>query len=321
MKKVSVIVPVYNVEAYLPRCLDSLVNQTLKDIEIIVVNDGSPDNSQSIIDAYQKQYPEMIHAYIKENGGLSDARNYGIKKASGEYLAFIDSDDYVEPQTFERMYQKAREADFDVVACHLKYIYEDSDEIKYVSSHLREDITEKEKLKEIIISIYPSACNKIYKRSIFHDDCLFKKGILFEDVEFTHRLISNIKSIGKVDEYLINYTQRSGTITKTPNKKVFDYIDNMNGIIAYYQEKGIFEEYQRVLEYSYVRYLYATFIKQSALLNKSDYNEAVRLAQKNVKEKFPHYRFHAYFYRNGLKGIYLILFNKMIAAMVYQMNH
>src|SRR5574344_2022066 len=103
MIKVSVIVPVYNVEKYLPKCLDSLVNQTLQDIEIIVVNDGTKDNSQKIIDKYAKKY-KNIKSYIKENGGLSDARNYGVAKANGEYISFIDSDDYIDKKMLEKMY-------------------------------------------------------------------------------------------------------------------------------------------------------------------------------------------------------------------------
>ena len=98
--KVSVIVPVYNVEKYLNQCLDSLVNQTLEDIEIIVVNDGSPDNSQSIIDDYVKRYPKKVFSYIKKNGGLSSARNFGVEKAKGEYLAFVDSDDYIKKDMY-----------------------------------------------------------------------------------------------------------------------------------------------------------------------------------------------------------------------------
>ena len=93
--KVSVIVPVYNVEKYLEKGLESLAKQTLKDIEIIIINDGSPDTSQRIIDRYVKEYPNM-KGYIKENGGLSDARNYGMQYATGEYIAFVDSDDFVE---------------------------------------------------------------------------------------------------------------------------------------------------------------------------------------------------------------------------------
>ena len=93
--KVSIIVPVYNVEQYLGKCLDSLVNQTLQEIEILVVNDGSPDNSQRIIDDYVRRYPNKVRSFTKENGGLSDARNYGMQYATGKYVAFLDSDVYL----------------------------------------------------------------------------------------------------------------------------------------------------------------------------------------------------------------------------------
>lgn len=319
--KVSVIVPVYNVEKYIAKCLDSLVNQTLKDIEIIVVNDGSPDNSQKIIDKYQKKYPNMIKSFKKENGGLSDARNYGIKKATGEYLAFIDSDDYVELNSYEIMYNKAKEIDFDVVVCNLKQIYEDSNRIDYVSSRIKKDIFEKKDIKKVLIDIYPSACNKIYKKSLF-DDCFgFKKGILFEDVEFTHRLLSKISSIGKVDDYLINYIQRKGTITKTSDKRILGYIDNMNSVIDYYKKNDLYDDYEEELEYSYVRYLYATFIKQATLLSKKDYNKAIKKAQENVKVNFPFYRKNKYFYKSGIKGFYLLTFNKLIAKILYLRMH
>lgn len=105
--KVSIIVPVYNVELYLEKCLLSLVNQTLQDIEILVVNDGSSDNSQQIIEKFQQEYPDRIFGFIKENGGLSDARNFGIDRAKGEFLGFVDSDDYVSESMFEEMYELA----------------------------------------------------------------------------------------------------------------------------------------------------------------------------------------------------------------------
>ena len=125
MAKVSIIVPVYNVEKYIEKCLKSLVNQTLKDIEIIIVNDGTKDNSQRIVDKYTKKY-DFVKSYIKENGGLSSARNYGLKYANGEYIAFVDSDDYVDKDMYEIMYNKAKSNDFDVVVCNLKYIYDSS---------------------------------------------------------------------------------------------------------------------------------------------------------------------------------------------------
>lgn len=108
MIKVSVIVPVYNVEKYLKKCLSSLVNQTLPEIEILVINDGSQDDSQSIINDFQQKFPLKIKSFVKENGGLSDARNYGLDQATGEFIGFVDSDDEVSETMFEEMYQLAK---------------------------------------------------------------------------------------------------------------------------------------------------------------------------------------------------------------------
>ena len=105
MKKVSIVIPIYNSEKYLQTCLDSILAQTLKEIEIIAVNDGSKDRSREIIEEYQKRYPSTIHVINKENGGMSDARNKGVEKATGEYISFVDSDDYIEPTMLEKMYQ------------------------------------------------------------------------------------------------------------------------------------------------------------------------------------------------------------------------
>ena len=126
MKKVSIIVPVYNTEKYLAKCLDSLVNQTLKDIEIIIVNDGSPDNSKKIALNYQKDYPDKIKYYEQANGGQGAARNYGLTKATGEYVGYVDSDDYVNLNMFEKMYDKAKKEAADIVMCSHTVIYEES---------------------------------------------------------------------------------------------------------------------------------------------------------------------------------------------------
>ena len=117
MVKVSIIVPFYNVEKYIKKCLETLVNQTLQEIEILLVNDGSKDNSEQIAKEYCEKYPEKIIYLEKENGGLSDARNYAIPQAKGEYIAFLDSDDYVELDMYEKMYKLAKEDNSDMVEC------------------------------------------------------------------------------------------------------------------------------------------------------------------------------------------------------------
>lgn len=309
--KLSIIVPVYNTFQYLPRCLDSLVKQNLNDYEIIIVNDGSPDNCQDIIDEYVKRY-DNIKAYKKENGGLSDARNYGIAKASGEYIAFVDSDDYVANNMYELMYNKAKEKDYDMVVCDLNYVY--PDKIIRVSSSVGNDTND---IKKTMINIYPAAWNKICKKVLFEQSIRFKKGVWFEDVEFLYRLLPYVNSIGVVKKPLYQYVQREGSITSTVNKKIYDYISNWNGIIEFYKQNQLFDEYKEVLEYCYVRYVYATFVKQASRYNYKDYIEAVDVAMENVNRQFANYHRNKLFYHNK-KGHYLLIFNKTIAKIYYK---
>ena len=194
MIKVSIIVPVYNVEEYISKCLDSLVNQTLKEIEIIVVNDGSPDNSQSIIDKYAKKY-KNIKSYTKENGGLSDARNYGLKYAKGEYISFIDSDDYVDKTMIEKMYNYAVKNNLDIVVCDSIEIKGNHQILKKSNLHYSDD-----DIKNYIISP-PMAWSRIYKKEILNDK-KFTKGIYYEDLDFTPSLAKITKKIGFIEEGL-----------------------------------------------------------------------------------------------------------------------
>ena len=312
MVKVSVIVPVYNVYEYLEKCLNTLVNQTLKDIEIIVVNDGSPDNSEEIIDKFAKKY-DNIKAFKKENGGLSDARNYGIKKATGEYIAFVDSDDYVSYDMYEKMYNKAKSGNFDMVVCDLNYIYPDKEVRAY--ANIPHDTTD---IKKAMINIYPSAWNKLFKRKII-SNFEFKKGIWFEDVEFIYRVLPYIKTIGCVHEPFYQYLQREGSITRKQDKRIYNYIDNLNGVVDYYKENDLYDKYYKELEYTYVRYIYATFIKQATIFDQKEYDKAVSMAIQNVKEHFPKYYKNKYFYKS-IKGYYLLCFNKLLARLVYKMK-
>ena len=115
--KLSIVAAVYNLEQYLPRCIDSLVNQTLQEIEILCVDDGSTDNSPKIIDEYRKKYPNKIKVFHKENGGEFTTRNYGLERASGEYVTFVDTDDYVEPNWAEKLYNAAKKSNADLAVC------------------------------------------------------------------------------------------------------------------------------------------------------------------------------------------------------------
>lgn len=315
--KLSMIVPVYNTEPYLRQCLDSLVNQTFRDFEVLVINDGSPDGSQLILNEYQVKYP-YIRVIEKENGGLSDARNVGIQLAQGDYLGFLDSDDYVLSEMFEKMVKKAESEDFDLVCCDLDFVYEDGHKMR-VSCNIDHDLKDPDEIRKSLTDIYPTAWNKIYHKRLFAHDVFFTKQIWYEDMEFIHRLYPYIQSIGVVHEPFNQYVQHQGAITSTFNTKLFDYLKNWEKILADYQALGLLEKYHDELEYSCVRYLYATFVKRAT--NYPDvklFERAVNEAQAFVQEHFPHYRRNRYFYQHGAKGLYLVVFQKALAKLVYR---
>ena len=307
--KVSVIVPVYNAEDYIEKCLDSLINQSLKDIEIIVVDDGSTDDTYKVV----SKYKEKIKLIKQKNGGVASARNKGLSVAEGEYIAFVDSDDWVELDMFSKLYNKAFENDYDAVECNFKYV--DDNEEWHGVIDVDTDVVSIDDKKKYFIKMFPVIWNKIYKRDKIKN-IKFKDGVWAEDVEFLYRVIPNIDTIGKINEELYYYYQREKSESRLFDKRVYNYIDNFNGIIDYYKKNKIYDLYKNELEYCYVRYIYATFIKRAASFkDKDDYRIAVETAIKNVKEKFPGYRKNKYFYQS-LKGIYLVVFNKIIANLL-----
>lgn len=314
MKRLSVIIPCYNVQEYLSKCIDSVIDNDLDDIEVILVNDGSKDDTLKIIKEYKKKYKDIIKIVDQENQGLSMARNAGIEVSTGEYITFLDSDDYVDFKMYKTMLEKAYEGNFDLVVCGVKMLY--SDHELNVSSGLSKDCNSKEEVKEIMYNFYPAACNKLYKREVI-GDLRFKKGVWFEDVEFMYRLLPHVKSIGIVNEYYYYYLQREGSITYVYNSKLYDFLYNLDGVVEYYKENGFYEEYKEELEYIYVRYLYATFIKRLAKMkDKKEFKKGVETVQKAVNNKFPEYKKNKYL-SYSKKGLYLKYFNKLIANIVY----
>ena len=211
MPKVSIIVPVYNVEKYIDKCLSSLVNQTLNDIEIIIVNDGSIDKSEQIILKYKEKYPSKIVYLKKENGGLSDARNFGMPYAKGNYIAFLDSDDYVELDTYEKLYNRAIQTDADMVECDFYWEYSDK-KIHDTSANYKDE-------SDMYANARVVAWNKLYKKDlIINSGIKFPKGLRYEDLEFFYKILPQLKKIELINEPLIHYVQRDDSITYVQNE-------------------------------------------------------------------------------------------------------
>lgn len=214
---ISIIVPVYNVELYLHRCVDSLINQSYKKIEIILVDDGSPDNCGEICDEYAKTDNRVIVIH-KANGGLSSARNAALDVATGNYIMFVDSDDWIEPHCCKELIKTIMEYNTDVVVFGLNYVY-DSGKIVNSQRGLT-GVVDKEKCMEYLIhnvnkgGIFNYACNKIYLSELF-SDMRFPIGFLAEDQDITYKVIHKSKRVYVTDRPYYNYYQRSNSIASS----------------------------------------------------------------------------------------------------------
>lgn len=295
MAEISVIVPVYNVQKYLRKCLNSLVKQTFKDIEIIAVNDGSTDDSEEILKEYAEKYDNFSY-YNKENGGLSDARNFGLKHANGRYVAFVDSDDYVDRTMYEKMYNKALENNYDYVECDFYWVYPNK-------NRLDRGIRYKNK-NEMLLYGRVVAWNKLIKRDVITE--LFPKGLYFEDIEFFYKLIPNINDFAFVDEPLVYYVQRENSQSKEQSYKTAQIFNIFDNVFDYYRKHKIYDKYRRELEYSYVRILLCSSLKRMCKI-KDDVarNRLCYETWTNLNTKFPDWKKNKLLKVNNGKNLYM----------------
>lgn len=209
---ISVIVPIYNVKEYFDRCVESIVNQTYKNIEIILVDDGSPDNCPQMCNEWAEK-DTRINVIHKENGGLSDARNAGLKIATGEIVSFIDSDDWIELDMFEKMLNRMIEDDSDIVSCGVKWVEEDGNVIRDVTVSNDEVLDMQSAMKELLNDgkLKQHVWNKIYKFDLIKD-VPFEKGKYHEDVFWSYQIVGRAKKVSVVKESFYNYVQRSNSI-------------------------------------------------------------------------------------------------------------
>ena len=303
--KVSVIVPVYNVEPYIEHCLETLVNQTLTEIEIIVVNDGSTDNSQVSVDRYAKKYPDRVFPYHKENGGLSDARNFGMQRARGDYIGFVDSDDYVEETMFEKLYEKAAQEDADIVVCGYYAIDEAAGKTKTLQtgnlSYFNKSLFDNPKLLYVNA---PYAWNKLFRRSMLEENALqFPKGLIFEDIATSYPAFLCAAKISKVDEPLYHYyLRRKGSITATYSNKFMQLLDSLSIMNDFYKKRKHFLTFANVLLFINLKHIFIRFF-EFPMHNARDFQlQFLKKSFAHLNQYFPrwkHYDFFFNFHYNG----------------------
>lgn len=223
MKKISVIIPIYNVEKYLKRCIESIIKQTYSNLEIILVDDGSPDGCAKICDEY-KNKDERIVVIHKKNGGLSDARNAGLEVATGEIISYIDSDDYVDLDMYEKMTKAMEEKNADIVVCGTNIDYEDGHtkvkcEKEEKSFNREEALIELNSFKSFDMAVW----NKLYKREVV-DKIEFPVGKKSEDYFVMYQYFARAKKVVIINQAKYHYFQRSNSISRGKNV-THDYIE------------------------------------------------------------------------------------------------
>ncbi len=241
---VSVIVPVYDVERYLAECLDSLVAQTHDDFEIVVVDDGSTDGSAAIIDRYAAEHPELIRPLSKPNGGLGDARNFGMEHARGAYFAFVDGDDLVAPTMLERLHGRAVATGADLVVCGIEnFVDGEASGTHYPEPDLSVFGHSLAEQPRLLYRVDASACDKLYSRRLFDvSGVRFPVGLSFEDVPTTYRLLPFANSVEKIDEPLYRYRKhRAGSISSEYGARYLDLVEGFRMIDDAFERAGILE--------------------------------------------------------------------------------
>ena len=234
--KISIIVPCYNVEKYIATCLDSIMNQSYKNIEVILVDDGSVDETPKLITNRIKD-DKRFNYFYKKNGGLSDARNYGIEKATGKYLCFVDSDDYISDNYIEFLYKSIIDNNVNVSICDIERVYSDHKSINVMNSD------------KIEMSIHPAAWNKMYLTDIFRRyNIKFLKGKWYEDLGTTTKILF-MENYSIVNLPLYKYIQHNNTIMHTYDDRIFDIYEIVNDVEKFAVENNIYNKKYKEIEF------------------------------------------------------------------------
>lgn len=260
---ISIIVPVYNVEEYIEKCVNSIINQTYKNIEIILVDDGSKDNSGKICDEL-KQKDSRIKVIHKENGGLSDARNAGLKIANGDYIGFVDSDDYIKEDMFEILYKLNKEHNADISIVSFYEIYKGK-VIGVRDSKKLEELNKIQAIKELLIDtkIQSYAWNKLFKKQLF-ENIEFPKSKNFEDIATTLLLFEKANKVALLEEPKYYYVRRDNSIIGVRNYKTYkDYLEVIYDKYLYlngkYKELDLYNAYNFIINMIWVYTIIVAF--------------------------------------------------------------
>lgn len=272
---ISLVVPCYNVSFFVKKCIDSIKRQTYSNLEVLMIDDGSLDDTKKVIKE-NIQDDKRFKYFYKENGGLSDARNYGLDKTRGEYISFIDSDDYLDKNYVKKLYHTIIKYHVDIAVCDIKRIYDDHESVDGIN-----EIKTK-------LCMHPAVWNKLYKTSLFKDNKIyFPKGSWYEDLGTTPKLTLKYK-YKVIEEPLYYYVQNTKSIMHTYDDRIFQIYDIINDIEEYIKKENLEEENHDILEFINVYHILIGTIYRAAS-HPSFSNKMIKDIIKRVEDKYPNW--------------------------------
>ena len=294
MKDISIIVPIYNAEKYIEKCIDSILNQTKKELEIILINDGSTDNTESIIKTYKDK---RIKYFKNTNHGIGYTRNFGIDKSTGKYIMFLDSDDYLEKTACEELFNKAESNKLDIVISDFyKVINENNEEIKLPSF---EDSSLKD--NPDIITEYLNPWAKLYSGKLIKNNKIkFVEDLKYEDAPFVIEVLDKANKIGKVNKPLNYYVVHGNSETTVRDRRCFDILKIVDKIRNYTKGKDYLKD---KIDKLTVRILTNYTIQQRNQSNKEIAMEFIDKAFDYLEKEVPDYKNNKYYENRGIKKI------------------
>lgn len=280
--KVSLIIPVYNVENFLYRCLKSVENQTYKDTEVIIINDGSTDNSYKIIDEFVARNENFI-CYTIENSGPGGARNYGILKATGDYIVFLDSDDYISEDCIEKLFNAAQKNDSDIVVCNNYDVTEEGEIITLYECNAKNRTTSAQESPEIFFN-RQCPWGKIYRKSLF-DNLFYATKEWYEDLRLVLKIYLRAEKITYIEDALFFYVQRAGSIMNNAKAiRNLEIITAFEDIISYFNEKDVYEKFKAEIDYLIIEHIAVATITRVVMSGAEEKDMVIEKLQNYVSQ-------------------------------------
>ena len=315
MVDISIIVPIYNASKYLNKCIDSLINQTKKELEFILINDGSTDDSEAIIKKYNDK---RIKYFKRSNHGIGKTRNFGINKATGKYIMFLDSDDYLDVKACEELYNKITKDDLDLVVCDFYRVSSKGEKLEKIREFNNTSLKDNPK---VLLDVNLAPWNKIYRSNLIKDNNIkFIENLKYEDAPFVALSLLKAKKIGKLNKALIYYTIHEKSETTKRDEKIFDIIKIVDIIRNYFKD---YKWSREVVDTLSIKILVNYNIKQREIKDSKQRNEFIDKTFAYFEKNIPNYKHNIYFKeRNKPKA--LVEKNKVITKFycnIYKRKH